>query len=275
VVALRPEQAETNLQVHLDHFETVRGDRVLFLVPRVSESVQRRWYPIKSALRGSAARGTALLVGARYGSGAYAEDLRKLWQTNESAFLPPVFAPPGDGIPIYRLLLAAISQRETHADAIFVFPGIDDIRCGTGLDEYSMALHAILATFDARAASSTRLVLASPPPYPAEPVRARACQEAVLRVARERCWIVADLRDALSAPSGSAENSPVIPRHPEAADQNRIARFILARAALTGADAWVPLMLPTGVLLCVSGALLWLCLRARHRPARRKTKPAA
>ncbi len=268
--ALRPERAPPDIRLMFDHFEDAAGRRILFLVPRVSASARRRWYPIKATLQGRSDRDAALLVGSRYGSGDYARSLQKLW--GPERFLPPALIGADKALPVYQLLEAAIQKRTAEAETVFVFPGAEDVRRGTPLEDYRMALHAALAVFDRRLGPLSRLVLATPPPYPSDPGRAAAYHDAALAVARERCWIAADLGALLGTAATGPATANLLPRYPGPAEHERIARC-LVRAAMPGLGGWVALLAPCVVFLLVSGALLWLRVRIRYkRPKQRAVR---
>ncbi len=264
VVALQPNLTNTDIFVRFDHFEDKSGRRIMFLVPRVDQERKRRWYAVTSLTQKPGSRHQNLLIGARYGNAAYARHMADLCKSKNEHFLPPALADIGDGLPIHRLLAAAIRQRNTMADTIFVFPGVSDIRTGTSLAEYRMALHAILSVLDQNNLPSTRFILATPPPYPAAPERAHAYCKAALAVARERGWHTANLEHVFSWSPASEQGSPVIKLYPDSRQQKLVARCMIGTAR-TNLKAWSMLIGSCSLFFLASCSLLWLTLRARAK----------
>jgi hypothetical protein len=255
------------------------GRRVLLLVPEGDPSGARRWLPLRFLLgavgrertasesgagveseaaaegEGAAAGepGEVLLVGARLGDGTYAAELERRIAARGRR-LRTVFAEPGGGYPVERLLAAAVRARAAHGtpEAVLLFPGSGDVREGTPLGTVVLALEACAALFQDGPAGT--IVLATPPPAGGPGRAVRAYREGVRTVARRRVLRVADL--GLEADAGR-----ILDRHPGTIAQRRIASRL--ERALHASRAFWLFTAGGGGLLLGAGAALWLWRRAR------------
>ena len=258
------------------------GGRWTWLTPRRREAAGRRWLPWRIARQAWRNAGRFDLANRPLD---LVNDFHSRWPPAlESAFGPatytlgramPAFDRVGggpaadamDAWPIHRLTLIAVRfaawRPESTRDAL-VFPGIEDIRRATPLDEYAAALRAICGAMDRGGSGLDRgeLFLATPPPYEAEPERGQAYREAVLRAARERAWTPCDL-------DGAYAGLAVDPSAPAPArlDDAR-ARLIAVSLASAMRPAWGRMALaalPFAAFALALTAIAGLRLRARWR----------
>lgn len=245
------------VHVVYDHMEDADGRRVIVRVPRPGGSAHRRWLPVRTVDNLLASdKGSLLLYGVHYGDNHYAEVFKQA--ADDRGRQVGVALAVGPDVPVFRLFLLSRSISSVDADAVYIFPGIDDVRLGTPVNDYYMALQAMASTFDTRVDRPRTIALCTPPPS-GEPKRAAAYRDAVRRVAVERHLALVDLSRAYDA-----NHKPgILNAYPGHEEQARIVERMLSAGGARLTTAVV--IVPASVFLLLSKALFWLWAFSRYR----------